>query len=577
MANPIGDLVIALGIDPGDALAAVGGVVSGIEQMGSQASSAMDEVSKTAQDSAQKAAESMEDLGEEAKSAGQEGKEAALKFIQGFNPLKKVIADVKSQLMGAMGAMGAFFAVRQTFSNFLNEADALGKLSQQTRMSIEDLDAWGKANEAAGGSAQALKETLKGFSERTGLSGNALIKMAKTVEGMSERTAKAYLKTMGVAEDAMPIFLKGSKEAQALLAKYRKTAFTQEDAKQARSFKVAWSDFGIAAKSAGSELIRLVLPAFTSVVKFIEKMTISLRENTTFWATLAVAMSAIYAPKMIGGLKKTIATIQALSKATMMAGGIFTLVAAAIIAVGLAIDELVTFADGGDSALEDFMRSSGATSEEIEGLRNSAQTLVNAFRDLWTSVKPLLGSVLVNIFKPVINVVATVIVTLAKWLAMIPQIPAKLKAAFRSMSEAWDAFKEEVSQIPDQIVQKFLGVKDGIKTAVSTWWNEFVEGFLNKIPSITGAFKKVSSWFSWGGDEDKPQPAQQQLSGAVANQRTTQNTTNNQDITINAHIEGVKDSEDVVRGLNGVAKNAGRSIGTLSSMQSGTVLAGGTD
>ena len=45
-----------------------------------------------------------------------------------------------------------------------------------------------------------------------------------------------------------PFFSTGRKAADALVAKYRKTAFTTQDAKNAQAFKTAWLDFKVAAQ-----------------------------------------------------------------------------------------------------------------------------------------------------------------------------------------------------------------------------------------------------------------------------------------------------------------------------------------
>ena len=578
MANPIAELIIALGVDSGNAMKVIDGVVGNIKQMASSASETINSIGKGAEEGANVGKKGMKELATAAQEAGEKGKQAGKSFLDNFSPFKGLLAEIKGEMKGAIGAMGAFFTIRKAFNDYLSGADELGKLSQQTRMSVTDLDAWGKATEAAGGSAQALFSSLKGFTDKTMMSGDALIRIAQRVQGMNTMAAKSYLKSIGIAEDAIPIFMKGSKEAEALVQKYRKTAFTEEDARQARSFKVAWGDFGRAATSVGNGLIRAVLPVLTKIVRIFEELTISMRENAPLWKTIAAGMALLYAPKLLSGLKTVITSMKTLSATSLLAGGVFTLIAAAIVAVGLAIDDLVTFAEGGDSALESFMKSAGASSEEIEELRQGAQAIIQAFKDLWAAIKPLAGQYFENIFKPVVHWLIQGVTKLAEWIARIPQIPKKFEEIKQSISDAVSGFIEKVGEIPQKIAEKFTNVKTAIKDAIAKWWDEFVDGFISKIPNaIGGAFKWVGSAFGFGDDDSKEVSAQQQaIAGQRGNHRTT-NVSNNQTITVNAQIEGVKDADQAVEGFERTLNNMNRSAGFLPALQGGNVMTGGTD
>lgn len=578
MANPIAELIIALGVDSGNAMKVIDGVVGNIQQMASSASETINSIGKGAEEGANVGKKGMKELATAAQEAGEKGKQAGHSFIANFSPFKGLLAEIKGELKGAVGAMGAFFTIRKAFNDYLNGADELGKLSQQTRMSVSDLDAWGKATEAAGGSAQALFSSLKGFTDKTMMSGEGLIRIAQRVQGMNTIAAKSYLKSIGVAEDAIPIFMKGAKEADALVQKYRKTAFTEQDARQARTFKVAWSDFGIAASAVGNSLIRAVLPVLTKIVRIFEALTLSMKENAPLWKTIAAGMALLYAPKALTGLKSLITTMRTLGITTFLAGGIFTLIAAAIVAVGLAIDDLVTFANNGDSALESFMKSAGASSEEIEELRKGAQDIIQGFKDLWEAVKPLVGEYFSKIFKPVVTWLIRGVAQIAKWIAQIPQIPKKFEEIKQSISDAVSGFIEKVGEIPQKIAEKFTNVKTAIKDAIAKWWDEFVDGFISKIPNaIGGAFKWVGNAFGFGDDESKEVSAQQQaIAGQRGNHRTS-NVSNNQNITLNAHIEGVKDADQAVEGFERTLNNMNRSAGFLPALQGGNVMTGGTD
>ena len=65
------------------------------------------------------------------------------------------------------------------------------------------------------------------------------------------------------------------------------------------------------------------------------------------------------------------------------------LVVAGIVALALALDDLISFAKGGPSAFEDLLRSMGTSDDEIKELRKSFQDAWKAIQDLMDALKPV--------------------------------------------------------------------------------------------------------------------------------------------------------------------------------------------
>lgn len=576
MANPIGELLIAIGVDAHDAQKALDAVVTSIKETGANASTAIETLGTSAKESAQEGAQEVKALGDEAQKAGEKGKAAGKEIQMGFNPIGKLIGNIKAELKNAMGVMGAAFAIKKTFGDYLDAADSLSTLSQQTRMSMEDLYAWGKASEAAGGSAQAMYSSLKSFADKNMMSGEGLIKIAKRVQGMNDVVARSYLKSIGVAEDAMPIFMKSGKEAEELVQKYRKTAFTQQDAREARSFRMAWLDFGVAARSVGNGLVRTVLPGLTQILKFFEALTESMRENKALWAGIAAGMSVMYAPKALAGLQKVIKALKSMSAASLMATGVFGLIALAIAAVGAAIDDLITFAEGGESFLEDFMKSSGASAEEIESLRQSAIKVKDAFKEYYDALKPLIAGALVNFLKPAVELIAAGIVHLAKWIALIPEIPKWFSSVKDSINTTIDEFKGKITNLPEAIGNAFRNAKEAVTKAIGDWWEDFKKNFILKIPDALGnAFTGFKNFLGFGDDDKsgKPDPAAQQAAAARAARGSTVNTQSHLNQTVNMY--GVKDGQEAVNSLGRVSQDLlNRNAMDIANANTGVVATG---
>ena len=87
----------------------------------------------------------------------------ALIITMGLDPagVDKGMDQVESRLKGGVGnivnnifaPLAGVFAFDAMISNFLNAADALGDLSGQLEIGVQDLDAWSQAAALSGGSA----------------------------------------------------------------------------------------------------------------------------------------------------------------------------------------------------------------------------------------------------------------------------------------------------------------------------------------------------------------------------------------------------------------------------------------
>lgn len=383
------------------------------------------------------------------------------------------------------------------FSNYLEKADGLGTLSQQLGINERELDAWAKANEAAGGSAEALFESLKAYYDQTGRPAEEFFKLGEKIEGMSRRQAQAFLQAQGVAWDAIPVFLEGQKKADELVAKYRKTAFTAQDAQNARAFKVAWMDFKIAAQDVGNVLVRAVLPAIKWVINALTGIVTWVRENIRFVALLGVGLTAVFGARLLSSIKGAITAVKAFAVANASALAPLAAVAAAITVVALAIDDLIGFANGDSSVIGNVFKKMGMSPEDIESIRSAIKTVVDAFGNLWEKLKPLIGDAVISAFKGV----AFVIGLIASALVAVIGFVVALGAGFvRTAKDMWRSAKETASKIGGY----FSEIGDSLSDTLSKAWDKFVDwlsGWGDKIREyitdpLSHAFDGLSDWLS---------------------------------------------------------------------------------
>lgn len=467
MADVVQELVIALGLDSSGLVSGINKAVASVGSAANNAASGVSAVGRQA--------------GKSLLSAGDDGARAAKNIATSFGALDPVFMRIKRSVTGLGAALLGAFGTTRLFDNYISKADELGKTSRQLGISAQEIDAWSKANEAAGGSAEALQASLKAFYDKTGRPATEFFKLGEKIEGMSRRQTQAYLRAQGVAWDAIPVFLKGQKEAEALVAKYRKTAFTAQDAKNARAFKVAWSDFKIAAQDVGNVFLRTVLPPITEGMKLLERLVSHVRDNIQFFTILGGVLGAVFAVKNIQAIKAAALAVKAFGLSLKGALLPLTAIAAGIIAAAMAVDDLMTFAKGGDSIFGSLLKNLGMTEEEIGAIREVFSSVGDAIGSLWDALKPLFSGVISVALKailvalvPILSLVALLVAGLAKVIRFAVNVGSALKDAFVG---AFNAIVGLFSKIGEFIVNAILGAIKSVKGVVGSVINGILSAF----------------------------------------------------------------------------------------------------
>lgn len=497
----IDELLISIGLDAKEFAKGVDAVRGKVENFATKAKEQFESVGTQSKDSGAVSALSFSRAGERVQKLGEASKEAASAISDSFKGAAPAIELVRSKLGLLAATFGLVAGGAQTFSNYVDKSESLARLSTQLGVSVRELDAFGKAAEAAGGSAESIFASMKTYFQQTGRPAEEVFQLASKVEGMSRGAAQRFLQAQGVALDAIPIFLQGQKALDALMAKYRKTAFTAQDSRNARAFKVAWMDFKIAAQDVGNVFVRLVLPGVTKVLDGLSALVGIIRENSRAFALLAVGFGLVFGLKNLNAIKNAILAVRTFGMAVKMAALPVTVIAAGVAALVLAIDDLIGFAQGADSLLERMLKKMGAGAADIEELRESLKTLGEGFTWLWDKVKPLLGGALTLVFKAV----SVVIVGLV---AAINGVVIGFNTLWQTAKKVGKGIASVFTAIPDAIIE-------ALKTAWQTltgWFDDAADLIKKKIGEpIKGLFGGIGKFLGFSGDkaddeEKKNQP-----------------------------------------------------------------------
>lgn len=576
----IQELTIALGLDIKDLASGARQVTGTLEQMSRDASGAVQALAASVTGSAGQATAATAETAAALENAGRTGEKAAQRIGSGFGGLPNVLESVRGKVLGLVGVFASAFLGAKTFDDYLQQADGLGQLSRKTGIAVDELDAWSKANEAAGGSAQALQSTLENFYKKTGRPATEFFKLGQKIEGMSQLQAQRFLRAHGVALDAMPVFLKGQKAADQLVAKYRRTAFTAYDAKLARDYKNAWADFKIAASDVASVFIRAAIPALTAVGRALERFATIIRENIPLVVAFGGVLAVAFGAKAIANIKGIISAVKAFGLTLNASIWPIAAIAAGIAAIALAVEDLWTFATGGDSVLEDLLSSMGVGKDTIEQIRSAIQAVFGVWSKLWDELKPVVSGVVSGAFKVIAGVLLgiagliTVLVSGIAWVISSIDDWAKalyeLLPGFKEIGGWFAKIGELATGLGTTIKNALSGVLGDLVGIFSEWFGAFISTFIDPIKNAAkNVFRGIGRFLGFGGKDNPPPPAaqagvlrEQAAQGArVQNVSTSFVQTNN--------ITGASDPQATAAAVNSRTAGAARSMSGAVQAMSG--------
>lgn len=535
------DFLIKKSADAGDNLDELLG-----NPIGDQTAAAVESV----KNNSDAATASMRQASQAGQKAGKDIEKGAKQGSQALQKLDSMASKVFSAIKGYAGPLAAMFGAKMMFTNFIGEGDKLDKLSKEVRMNVSELDAWRKANVAAGGSADAFTNALKSFTDRTGASASVFLRMGKQLNGMNDAQANYALKYLGLTRESAAVFLQNNKQMNELVGKYRQMALSPKDAENARRFKIQWEITTMSMKNLGNQVAKVFLPYVDKGMKKFGEFTDFVAQHSEFikiaLELVAGAAALALGPKsalMLGG------------KALGLLASPVGLVVAGIVALALALDDLISFAKGGPSAFEDLLRSMGTSDDEIKELRKSFQDAWKAIQDLMDALKPV-GDLFLQAFGSVIKVaVETIVLTIGK----VAEVIAKVI--------------NSVSGLRDKFVGAFESIKSSIQPIV-----DWISSALSDITNF-----EMPSWvnpMNWFGSDDKkkavvaPAGATAGNAGGVVKEkgRTTNINSPISNQTV-VNFNGNPDKEQVIQGVNqGVSQAMQGSTDMLNNAASGVAF-----
>ena len=345
-----------------------------------QAGAGLDDVARAAA----AAGTDLRDVGQQARRAGEQAAQGAHKGASAWGEFGDVVAKLGAFLGGAATIGGAI-------SNYVTQASEIANMSEQMGVSIEQWQGWREAAREMGADVDDLGGRLQDvgdWAQEFALLGSGpMTDFAKaTGESFKDATGKAvgweeatlriagHLEKMGSThEKQIGMFLEGRKKLEDLIrAKKENALYDKRDGERARYMLMVWNKLNEIWGRVSATVMRVVGPAFAKLGKWLEKGGDWVESNGDSVIAWVVALATVFAvglgPAIWGAMAPLLPFI------------------AAFVLLGATLDDLVVFAEGGQSAIEKLMERMGVSRETIESVRAAVKKCIDFFKDLWAVI-----------------------------------------------------------------------------------------------------------------------------------------------------------------------------------------------
>lgn len=553
------NLMIRIGLDVAEMQAGLRSVSAAIERVSATAensSDSIDRIAATASKTSIVVGRASDDVADRIMEIGTAGQKAALTVSRAMDTIGAKASGVTNILKSLGGPLLAAFAGQKLFQQFSQGGDALAKLSDRLGMSAQKIDAWAKANEDAGGSQEAFKGALENFILTTGKGEEEFFRMGEHIKGLNQRQAEWFLKTQGLSADSAAVFLKYRDSAKDAAKAFEGVAMTDEQVKIAREFNWQWKWFTNQASSLGGILMTVVMPVMTKVLKALSDGVRFLSEHSKgiklLGGMVAAVFGASYLKSVLGASKAFTVLMNVVKGGMPVMKGFNAIVAmnpvgatiAAVVALGLALDDLFAFLRGGNSLIGKFLSWLGLSDTQIDNLRKRIVALgeipeyiANQFKAGWQEIKATVSG-----FANLINFEGLAKSAKEFWEGMkvgASMIGSFIAAPFKMLVKLMDSIEKFFTGLPSAIsggfdafakhlYESFLAIfitpiKDAIASIFDIDFGKVADTAKGMADKAVG---KVKSFFGFGDDDEKKEEPKQQAKTKRSNPKTDQDDFN---------------------------------------------------
>lgn len=527
-------------------------------------------------------------LGLQTKDIDREMKKAESSISEGF----------KNMAAKALDPFDLVLRVGSILSELAVEADSVGKFAAQMELPVEDVNAWSSAAKLAGGSAEALKDSLKTLGSSldtiatTGTSkalpflnslgvasldanGKArdtfsvMTDMAGAIEGMSKQGSSAMLSEMGLDTGTISLLQSGKAELLAQIQLQKELGvYTQKDTNIAEKFNNAIANLSKSLKMSFLPIARMLGPSLTVIAEQLTKMFVAIQKHGSAVSIVAAGIALALTAQLVPAILSTTAAFIASPIAWFLA---------LLIGLGLIFDDLITYIEGGDSALQGFWSQFGTGAEIGKKLNEILDKFSELLKESMSFMEQY-GAIIFTIIVALGSLAAIVKIAMAAWglgAKVVPMIKMILGAVRAIISVA-------------QLLGLVVGVSFGwIIAAIAAviailWylhanWDELYKSFEDGLNAVLALFSGIAkdieaTWDAlWVGLSEKLDWASKKLEelksmGSKLNDLYFKNPSAELALSTSAKKENITNDTAVSIGEVNVNTQATNSLGIATSI-----------
>jgi hypothetical protein len=257
----------------------------------------------------------------------------------------------------------------------------LDQASEALNVNIETLDAWGRAVQKNGGTAQGFQSSIQNLAKTLNIRNSDALKMlpllADTFRKAGHDRSMRFGQRIGLDQATIMLLQQGRREVDSVIARQKELGtVTKRDAEIASEFNDKWSDMTFAFRMMWIQVGNTILPILEKIIEVFTGMAASLRRHSDviIGAFVGIGAAVLYftAP---------------LIAANAVIIGIGLAIAGAIAAFALLYEDVAAFVKGNDSAIGHLLKRWPLVGQMFKtvfgGIKEIINSVVESFKYLF--------------------------------------------------------------------------------------------------------------------------------------------------------------------------------------------------
>lgn len=370
-------------------------------------------------------------------------------------------------------------------------------LSEMAQNGSDGLTAMVKKITAVLGGLAVVGKSISGAVDRSKEIEEAqtLLDISEEASKLNKKDAMALIAKAGLDKDQTEAALKGRLAMEALLKSQKHQGLvSKESANNAKEFNERLLKLKEGMSTASNAVLDKLIPVFSFLLEIGGSVVDWVKENQQFLIIFLTGLSAVLVAVFFPAIMTAAAGLWAFITPLLIAAAPFIAIAAGVALLALAIDDLISYFQGGESAL-------GKLVDKFPALGKAIDVVVSYYKGLW--------SIVVSVFEGIMSYLKTVKDFWTEVFTIIGDVIQIFAKVFMNLTEGIrESIAELYGVVKDYLLDKVggafntvgdvvTGVMDSIKNAISIAASFIADKFkiisntLGKIKGFIGSVKSA--------------------------------------------------------------------------------------